>query len=194
MAFEKTVSVSMLASIIRGVDGSTIATAYVETVPDMRKRGNPFWDRTTQAATIFKRSAITIVIGGTYRGAMDRAHLRAWNSGPAPAAFEPQRRSWGTKMTGTGNATPRRRRASIVTHKGVPYFDVQRVRVLSVSYVDRAGNEVPLAAVNRWLKTRKRREVDWRDYRLSNVRQLRMQGNVFNVRRDIVAEQAARAA
>lgn len=194
MGIEQDVSVRMLASIIRSVSGATIAAAYVETVPDMFKRGNPFWDRETQTSAVLKRQAVSIALGGTYQGAVNRSRFRAWTSGPAPEPFVPARRSWGTRATSLGRSRRRGQRASIVMHDGVAYLDVQRLRVLSVSYVDRYGNEIPREAVEPWLKQRERQPVDWRDYTLSNVRQLRMNGMTYNVRLDAVAEQILRAA
>lgn len=189
-AVERDISVKMLASIVRAVRQTTIAAVYVETVPDMRKRGNPWWHRHSKTWSIRKRQGVSIVLGGTYRGAMDASRLRLWDSGPAPEPFVPQRRSWGRRTRAIGPGNKRSKTSSIVTYEGVSYLDVQRVRGLSTpEYVDAFGHPIPTEQVTPWLKPRTKRRVEWRDYRLENVRQIRFGGTCFNVRLDAVCVQ-----
>ncbi len=198
--FTRQISLRMLAGIIRGIESATIATIFTETIPAMRKTGNPWWDADADAWHIRKRAHTTVMIGGTYQGAVNGR--RAKQDGLGYQNFESSGRRWGQRLTRLGSARAKGKRASIVEHGGQLYLDVQKVRGLSVTYIDlRTNHLIPSREVIPFLVQEQEsntqqlaKQVQWRDYALSNIRELRMQGDVYQVRLDAVASQQRRAA
>ncbi len=199
---ERYVGVQLLAAIVRGVHSATFATVFTETIPTLTKRGNPFWDRNTKTWSIRKRAHTRVVIGGTYAGAVNTRRAKATSDGHQEQ-FQSQGRSWGERLKLLGGAHRKGKRASILSHNGRLYLDVQALQVLSSSFVGIDGEEIPRDQVTPFMRKRKSSqtqqledEVKWRDYALTNVRQLRMQGQTFTVVLDSTANQqpTARAA
>ncbi len=194
------ISLRLLAGIIRGVESATVATIFTETIPAMRKTDNPWWDAATDVWHIRKRAHTTVMIGGTYQGAVN--NRRAKQDGASYQNFESSGRRWGQRLTRLGAARAKGKRASIVEHSGQLYLDVQKVRALSVTYVDLRTNHliptrevVPFLIQERESNTQQlAKQVQWRDYALNNIRELRMQGDVYQVRLDAVASQQRKAA
>lgn len=197
----KQIGIGLLASIIRGVNGVTIATIFTETEPELLKTGNPYWDKPNQRWLVKKRAHTRIAIGGTYSGSVNTRRFKESQAGTVPTTFESGGRRWGQRLKGLGSARRRGKRASIVEYEGRLYLDVQRLQVLSVTYVGIDNVEIPATAIAPFIKQRGKsttqdleKEVDWRDYALTNVRQLRMDKMTFEVRLDAVASQERKAA
>lgn len=197
----KVIGLGLLASIIRAISSYKIATIFTETEPELLKTGNPFWDKPNQRWLVKKRAHTRIGIGGTYSGAVNTRRFKESKPGTTPSTFESSGRRWGQRLKGLGSARRRGKRASIAEYKGRLYLDVQRLQVLSVTYVGIDGVAIPATAIAPFIRQREKsetqdleNEVDWRDYALTNVRQLRMDKMIFEVRLDAVASQQKRAA
>jgi uncharacterized protein YijF (DUF1287 family) len=133
--------------------GAAIVTIHAETVPDMRKTDNPYFDN------LVKRSAVNGVINWVYESAVNRQRVRE-DLTPDFSAFP---RKWGQRINGT----------PLVEHKGNYYLEMKVQSASALYFV--GTKEVSHNDVSDWLRPPSKhrqgvsREVILRDYALENI-------------------------
>lgn len=164
----------------RSKRGAFIVSFVAITVPQMVKKHretgevNPF-------SSVKKRTYINGVLNFNYRNAVNRQRQRE----ELIANFEPLPRAWGDRVDGTpfvvhvpkGQDTP------------VVYLEVKVQRLLATEYVDDLGRKMDSEALRPYLKDRpiegERQGVEHavvlRDYKLSNIESIAIDGNWYNV-------------
>jgi hypothetical protein len=168
-----------LAGALRSFKGAVILSFTCETVPAMKKTGNPYFGR------LVKRAHVNGVIGWHYATAVnrqrDRERLATVPPQPEPPASSPSPlsthpspltphhframpRTWGVRIQGT----------PLVHYEGKDYLEV-KVQSVRYVYVLPDGAEVAPELVQPFLPMRKpsrqelEKEVILRDYRLDNI-------------------------
>lgn len=162
-----------LRSLLLNSRGCSPVTIIAETVPAMRKTGNPLVGRVT------KVSRVNGMIGFAYANSVNNQRLRESDDA---ALFEALPRKWGERIAGT----------PVVRHvgkTGVPefYLELKVERSLGHEYrVD--GMPVPDETVECWLPKRvegARQEVAkpviLRDYALRSIRKITLGGVEYDV-------------
>jgi hypothetical protein len=199
------VSPGQLVQLLSMIRGCRIVTVTAETVPPLNQRAEdgalcPWFDPSVPVDAVAgrrfrvrKRSVFSCgAVGkrrpgglGAYASAVNRRRSAEWaelGELSAAAVFETAGRTWGR----------RRRGAPLVDYRGQIYLDIQRFRLLSVSYFDAlSGSPILAADLQPWLRVRAdvsgrqllSRPVAWRDYRFDGLRLLTMDGQAFAVRR-----------
>jgi len=184
-----------LIELLGMIRGSRLVTITAETVPVMRQRSAagawcPWFDQSSKPGqpsgrrfSIRKRSAFSAVAVGkrrpggptAYELAVNRKRARDWShlgADGTPEYFDTGSRAWGK----------RRRGCPLVDYRGRLYLDVQKLRLLSSRFVDSStGQTVQAAELAPWMSTRPESGVRWRDYRLSGVRSVSVDGRAFEL-------------
>lgn len=163
-----------LRSLLLNSRGCAPVTIVAETVPAMRKTGNPLIGRTV------KVSRVNGMIGFLYANAVNNQRMR--EQGDDAALFQAFPRKWGERIAGT----------PVVRHVGKTgvaeyYLELKVERSLGHEYrVD--GLTVPDETVECWLPTRTegaRQEVErpviLRDYALRSIRKITIGGVEYDV-------------
>lgn len=162
------VTEEQVREILLAFRGATPVTIVAETVPAMRKTGNPFVGRVT------KTSRVNGMIGWSYDHAVNAQLLREF--GPEAEPFRAFPRKWGVRIEGT----------PLVEHKGGYYLEIKVERSLAHEYrID--GIPVPDSTLSPYLSKPSHegsrqgveRPVVLRDYSLRNIRSLRMMGTEY---------------
>jgi len=145
------------------------------TTPRMRKTGNPFWDSDNRKWNVSKISVVNGIINFIYANSVENQRER---EGLDLDKFEPQPRQWGNRILNT----------PLVKHKGSYYLEVKVENVLETTYVDSNENKVDREEIEKFLysssqpSTQKtENEIVLRDYKIENLEQVRMYGDVFNL-------------
>ena len=174
--------VDELAAALRTFKSAVILSFTCETVPAMKKTGNPYFGR------LIKRAHVNGVIGWWYAAAVNRqrdrerlatvppipdATPRPESSRgalfpssliPHPSSFRAMPRTWGTRIPGT----------PLVAYKQHLYLEV-KVQSVRAAYFLPNGTEVLPSNVAPWLLKRRpsrqqlQKEVILRDYRLDHI-------------------------
>lgn len=183
-----------LAAKLRAVRGPQPGSLVARTIPEMRRRDNPW------AGLVHKLARVRGMIGvrvhrptgprgqpflTDYARAVNRQREREGH----PEIFFAQPRAWGERIPGT----------PLVEYRDRLYLTVRRQQVLQVEYLHAMTNDpIPAADVEPHLKRRGegRRQgvqnpVVVRDYALDSIRQLRLEGEIYDV---ITTEELADAA
>lgn len=163
-----------LRSLLLGHRGAAPVTIVAETVPAMRKTGNPLVGRVT------KVSRVNGMIGFIYANSVNNQRRREQEEDAV--LFQAFPRKWGERLTGT----------PVVRHvgkTGVPefYLELKVERSLGHEYrVD--GLPVDAETVECWLPKRTegaRQEVErpviLRDYALRSIRKITLRGVEYDV-------------
>lgn len=191
-----TIDTRSLANILNSLRSSTIISIHARTVPVMRKTGNPWYGR------VVKLARLTAVIGASYESSVNRRREKeaAQAGRKSIDYFHADKRTWGKREI----RKPRRRQtkrdrqtAPLIQYKGRFYLNLQRQKMLHCEYRDTdTGAEIPAAEIEPWIRPRnegKRQQLNNpvinRDYTLTNILQLRMQGKVYEIRQPEVRSQ-----
>ncbi len=142
------------------------------TVPDMKKKGNPHWDRTVKIARV------NGVINWRYSSAVNKQLLREGK----PDAFKAYPRTWGQRV----NYTPL---VVNITDDGETHFylEVKRERIDAGYFDTETAERVPESELKKWLKPDQEsrqgtdKEIILRDYRLDHILELRMQREEYRI-------------
>lgn len=190
------ITVEQLLSLLGHIRGCRISVIHAETIPRLRQRLSrdgptlcPWFDPDTSPRDpdsirwqIRKRTTFSVAMVGhrkprsssPYESAVNSRRASEWQplgTDGTPVYFESSGRKWGR----------RRKSAPLVDYQGRVYLDVQRLRVLSYSYVDtRDGRSVTQSQLAPWLigrSTESQRQqttqsVIWRDYRIDRIRRV----------------------
>lgn len=147
---------------IMGQKGATPVSFTSVTEPKLKKRGNPF------AMPVAKVSEVNGMIGYNYENSVNNQSER--EGGERDFTAEP--RSWGTRI-----------HPCVVEHGGEYYLTVKVERALtSPLYFDAKGNELSSEDVKPFLPSRGKsrqgveKEVIHREYKISNIRNIRWNG------------------
>lgn len=152
---------------------ASFVTFVSRTTPRMRKTDNPYWDSETKEWSIRKISKVLppSLINFQYKNSVENQREREQGEDFEP--FEPEPRSWGSRVDGT----------PLVEHKGRYYLEVKLEKRES-RLVDLDGNEVPWKEVEEFLysssqpstqKTEK--EIKLRDFKLSSIEKINVFGD-----------------
>jgi hypothetical protein len=173
------VSQITLAKRLADLKGARMVKLAVEVEPTMRKTGNPYVGR------VVKQSFVMGVIGFRYENSVNNRRMVEANPETQKAAdavevFIAEPRKWGVHIEGT----------PLVEHKGQRYLEVKIERTLGTEYrLD--GQPVDpetLVAIKAFMPEREegaRQELEkpvvLRDYKLSSIRQVVMDGLTLDV-------------
>lgn len=173
-----TLSRAELVEKMQNRRGAFVATIVAETVPAMRKTGNPYVGAT-------KISRVNGLLNWIYENAVNRQRCR--ENTPVDANgevehFEAAPRKWGQRIRrDDGTVTP------LVEHKGKHYVELKVERSLGYEYRHN-GQPVDAEAIEEFLPDRKegaRQEVEnpviLRDYSIENIRQITIDGIVYEI-------------
>lgn len=173
----KKLNIGQLETLLRNQRGTTAVALVAETVPTMRKTGNPL------AGNLVKLSRVSGMIGFRYANSVNNQRLREETPELADGAieqFEALPRTWGTRIEGT----------PLVEHKGRLYLEVKVERMLERQFrrID-TGEIVPDELVAPYLPERREsarqqvaKEVVLRDYKLDSIVQLSLRGEQYEIR------------
>jgi hypothetical protein len=158
------ITVEQLRNNLLTMKGSAIVTINAETVPAMRKTGNPY-------ANAVKVSAVNGIINWVYETAVNRQRTRE----DLEADFRAYPRKWGNRIVG----------APLVEHKGNYYLEM-KVQSARATYL--VGNtEVSHNDITPYLRPLSKsrqgvtREVILRDYALENIKSILYAGELVEV-------------
>lgn len=164
-------TVTALAGLLAGINSPQPATIYIETVPKMRKTGNPFVGR------IVKRSKLNGMIGFDYENSVNNQKLREGGE----ATFETQAVEWREYLS-----------KSLIRHKvnQTLYANIKVQRVLETVEYLCDGKLIDKSAFAEFLdKPRKagkqgvERDVIVRTPMLDNIREFHWNG-IFQIVQD----------
>lgn len=166
-----------LKQILARHRGASAVSLYARTVPEMRKKNNPFHGR------VAKLSRVVGMIGFRYSASVNRQRAREGRPTDRDGAvpwFVAEPRKWG-KPWG---------KSPLIEHLGRFYLEVKVNRGQSqVEYEEaETGRKITHTQLAPYLRKRSRskkqgveNEVLLRDYALESIVQLRMGGDVFDV-------------
>jgi hypothetical protein len=155
---------------LNGIDRLQPVGMITVTVPKMKKRSNPFFGR------VLKISYITAFINCRYSRTVNLQRVRE----AQPANFRARERAWGSKLE----------KRPLVEHDDQYYFEVKLQARKSQLRLTETGEVIPpetikpfIAPLKKNPRQRLNREVILRDFRVDHVAELRINGEVWRVRR-----------
>lgn len=177
-------SLRQLQVILSSSRGTQFVTIEAVTVPEMKKIRNPFYDKVVK---ICRRNA---VINASYESVTNKkiqrliSKLQSSEITPkiqqqidelaSQLPFVAGPRKWGRRRQGT----------PFVDYQRKVYLEVIVLKTLTVRYVSvEDGATIPLSAIKKWLKPAPERLVELRDYTLSNIRTITIQGQAYTIAR-----------
>lgn len=182
----KTLTASQLAEMIRGFESPTIASFTAETIPKMvvkdrqTKLPNPYLNRVTKIARI------NGMVGNfDYSNVITNQRVReakpeTVEEVEAVPEYQAAPRQWGEHIEKTG----------LVEHQGKLYVRITNIRSIEHRYyIDgKEATEEQVAEIQKYLPVPKpiaRHETEkdmlYRDYSLSNIREFRAGGNIYQI-------------
>ena len=157
----RTITRDELIDILRGSTGCKPVTIIANVDGRLRKTGNPY-------AGARKVSEVNGMIGWIYQNAVNRQRVREAKSDD----FEPLARGWGQRVE----------RTPLVVHKEAYYLELKVQRVLSTSWLHE-GREIDEEEIREFMPAKAKAErqgldtdVILRDYALSNIQEIRIDG------------------
>ena len=170
MADQLSLTLPQFVRRLNGIDRSQPVGMITVTVPDMKKRSNPYFGR------VVKISHITCWINTRYSRSVNLQRIREAKS----ADFRARERAWGSKIE----------KRPLVEHDDQYYFEVKLQTRKSQLRLVETGEVIPpetikpfLAPLKKNPRQRLNREVILRDFRVDHVAELRINGEVWRVRR-----------
>jgi len=163
----KTINQTELLEMLRGIKGNTFATITTETEP-AQKKGSPF------KTDLRKVARVNVCAGFHYSNAVNNQEKREGMDG----TFLAHPRVWGVRIAGT----------PIVENKGSFYLEAKIER--SMGHIYRVQNRRVIKsevtpflrdAVKPATQSHLEKIVILRDYKLENIKRIRMGKNVVNV-------------
>lgn len=160
------ISTNKALEMIREHKGAEFMSIITETVPDMNKRGNPYYENT------LKVCEMNVCVGFDYERAVNRQRSRE----EIEEEFFARERKWGVRID-----------LKTVGYKGETYLTINPQSVLSVQYFH-AGEEIDKNLLSEWIKEKQpsttqgtEKEVIYRDVNIKNVKVIRMRGKTYKV-------------
>lgn len=159
--------------LIEAPKRASFVNFVARTTPRMRKTDNPYWDSESRVWSIRKISKILppSLINFQYKNSVENQREREQGEDFEP--FEPEPRSWGSRVEGT----------PLVEHKGRYYLEV-KLEERESRFVDLEGNEIPREEIEEFLysssqpstqKTEK--EIRLRDFKISSIEEINVYGD-----------------
>lgn len=149
-----------LISALRGIRGCRVISFTTETIPSMRKGGNPWYGR------IVKRSYVNGLIGFNYQNSVNNALIRQGEE----ADFTAGPRAWGERIDGT----------PLVYHEGQYYLEVKVQRSTS-EYFTMEGERVDECEVRPYLRAPSPSAIVLRDYAIKSLTSIQYHGETLEV-------------
>lgn len=190
-----------LADLLRGHTGASPVGIVARTRARMRKTDNPF------AGRVDKLAHVAGFVGVRYSRAVNRRRAREGRvvdrrGRPFVRTFVAERRRWGRRVRRLDLDAGRLSVCPLVEHRGRLYVTLHRQQILVVEYRDRLCNtSLDPEELAPWLieddgtaaarRQEIARPVIYRDYALDSIRQLRLEGEIYDV---ITTEELADAA
>jgi hypothetical protein len=146
--------------------GCEAVTFIAETDPKLRKTGNPLGE-------VRKIAKVNGMINWVYSNAVNRQREREGVAG----VFASFPRKWGERLEGT----------PLIAKDEFYYLELKVQRSIEYAYVDADGRELDPELVAPFLPKRSRgrqgveREVILRDYKLNNIKQIRIRGETYRI-------------
>lgn len=170
MADYLSLTLPQLRKRLRNVNQSTPIGMTAVTVPEMRKKGNPFHGR------VIKITRVNGWINWRYARAVNRQRVREHKR----ADFKAVQRSWGERLEGT----------PLVEHADQLYLDI-KVQQRHVVYRDlETKEEIPWLTIKPFIRPPQKskrqklnQDVILRDYHVENIAELRINGEVWRCRK-----------
>ena len=177
------ITVDKLAEMVRGFDSAVIASFTANTIPKMvvkdRQTGspNPYLNKVVKVSRvngiIGDFSFSKVVTNQLVREAIDVDSVEPYVAAP---------RSWGNHVPNSG----------LVEHKGVLYLRITLPRMLFSEYLvnGKPATDIEKAAIESFLPVRKptdhgtEKEIQYRDYTLNNIKELRAGGQIYTIVND----------
>jgi hypothetical protein len=138
---------------------ASFCTLKARTVPDMPKRGNPYYGK------IWKVSTVNGIINWRYENAVNNQRVREKKE----ADFEALPRTWGTRLEGQ----------PFVEHNGKLYLELKVQSCVEYYYETLDGLRLDATHVHSFMKKKEssgrqglEKEVILRDYACDNIREL----------------------
>jgi hypothetical protein len=182
-----TITRDELQTMFMGLDRPLIATLLTDVEPDMVKKDRDTKEPNPYLGRIRKRSRVNGIIGAwNYTNSVNNQRVRESDAETveeveAVPVFEALPRAWGERLAGT----------ALVHHKGQHYVEVKVERAIETVYVIDGEEATPeqIADLRRFLSKRdnegQRQEVEkviiLRDYKLDNIRAVRVNGEQYDV-------------
>jgi len=174
-----TISTVELEKFFRGVSRPTIVTLLTVTEPALRKADNPYFGR------VHKFTRVNGVVGFSYQNSVNNQRQREASpdtieEAEAVPTFHALPRKWGQRIQGT----------ALVEHKDSVYVEVKVEKIVDHFYtVDgKLVGEKQFDEIESFLQKKSpsarqevEREVVLRDYKIENVKAVRVAGKQFNV-------------
>lgn len=179
------ITFSKLAEMVRGFDSAVIASFTAHTIPKMvvkdRQTGvpNPYLNKVVKVSRvngiIGDFSFSNVVTNQLVREAIDVESVEPYVAAP---------RSWGNHVPDSG----------LVEHKGTLYLRITLPKMLFSEYLvdGKPATEAEKAAIEAFLPVRKatdhgtEKEIQYRDYTLTNIKELRCGGQIYQIVSDEV--------
>ena len=167
-----TITLADLKALFDTRKGAQIVTLVTHTAPNMRKTNNPFYGR------VIKVSKVNGVVNFNYANSVERQRLR--EDHPEPE-FTPEPRAWGVHIPHT----------PFIEHKGETYLEMKVERSVEAPeyFIDgEPANAEQVAAMKEFITKGKQaltqeteKEVIVRDYKVSNLRAIKIGGELLTL-------------
>ena len=174
--------------------GTTIVTLVAHTDPRMVKKDRASGEPNPYLGAI-KIATVNGIIGWRYANAVNNQRQREANpqtieTAEAVPVFDALARTWGEKAKEVeiDGITIALESNPFINHKNVLYLEIKCERAIEVSYV-LVGQKIDVEILRPYLPLHKseskrqqvEREIVLRDYRLDNIRELRIHGSHYLV-------------
>ena len=153
---------AQLTAVLQLIKGAKIATIVIETVPDLKKRGNPF-------INVTKRTTMNVLFNFNYRKALDKALVA---NGKHPSNRPAGKRAWGEKVPNS----------PFIMHKGHMYLEAKNNGRPSKTEWFADGKTIDAKEIAPFLRAHQEMEVPMVDVRIENIKELRTNGCIYQVK------------
>jgi len=161
-AFRMSSTTAQITAVLQAVKGAKIATIITETVPEMKKRNNPYLN-------VVKRSTLNMVFNFNYRAAVNKALNE--NDITVQVGNKAGKRVWGEKVPNS----------PFIMHNGAMYLELKLNRPADKVQYFLDGKEVAADQVTPYLYKRNAKLVPMNDIKIQNIKELRVNGMQYVV-------------
>lgn len=166
------ITIAELGKLLGEIRGAKFVGFVSNTVPDMRKTGNPYYNTLRKESSIYNA-----IINWTYEISVNKQRIK---EGKEPD-FEALPRAWGERLRGT----------PLVEHKGKFYLEARMGNVRYTKFLN-DGEEIEKEKVEEFLRKKSnegaRQELNspiiLRDYELKSIREIKMGGMVYRIKEE----------
>lgn len=156
------ITTAKLFSLLQAQKGATFVTVLMETKPDMRKKGNPYYGQVT------KRSRLNATINFSYGNALQKAvETELKRKVEAVQVFK---RTWGERIGKT----------CLITHKGTLYVEMKPNAAAKSTYTVK-DKRISANELKSFLPEKKEQLVPILDVRINNIKEIVLDGTTYTV-------------